>query len=315
MKLKINRLMQKRFGHSGVLAMLCLSCGLLFAACGPVDAHNNDAENAIPKPDSIVTITIRAVGDLMCHAPQFEYARLGTDTFDFRRCYAEVADYLKGADFTIGNIETVFAGPTAKYTGYPTFNSPEDYLDAVKEAGFDFLVTANNHSLDRGGNGAFKTLDVLDKYGFDHTGTYRSPADRDSIRVVNVKGISMAILNYTYGTNGIPIPKDKPWIINLTDTLLIEKDVLAARALKPDLVVVSFHWGLEYQHEPCDSQRIQFEAAAAAGADLILGSHPHVIQPVEYYKTAANASLDTGFVAWSMGISSPTKTNVIAMPA
>lgn len=293
--------MQKRFRSWMAIGFLFLSIAGMISACGPVDAHSNEATNTLPKPDSIVKITIRAVGDLMCHAPQFEYARVGADSFDFRRCYAEVADYLRGADFTIGNIETVFAGPTAKYTGYPTFNTPEDYLEAVKDAGFDFLVTGNNHSLDRGGNGAFKTLEVLDKFGFAHTGTYSSPADRDSIRIVNVKGISMAILNYTYGTNGIPIPKDKPWIINLTDTLLIEKDVLAARALKPDLVVVSFHWGLEYQHEPCDSQRIQFETAAAAGADIVLGSHPHVIQPVEYYKTAPNASLDTGFVAWSMG--------------
>jgi hypothetical protein len=281
-------------------ALLCLLWALLLHACGAADA-TPAGTNTTPRPDSIVHIDIRAVGDLMCHAPQFEYARVGTDTFDFRRCYAEVADYLRGADFTIGNMESVFAGMSRKYSGYPTFNTPEDYLDAVKEAGFDFLVTANNHSLDRGASGAFTSLDVFDKYGFDHTGTYRTPADRDSIRIVDIKGIKMAILNYTYGTNGIPIPKDMPWIINLTDTLLIARDIAAAKALKPDLVTVFFHWGLEYQHEPCDTQRIMFRTAVDAGADLILGSHPHVIQPVEYFKTAANARLDTGFVIWSMG--------------
>lgn len=268
-------------------------------SCGKVDAHSEPP--APPKPDSLVTITIRAVGDLMCHSTQFEYARVGKDSFDFSRCYAEVSKYLSGADFTIGNIETVFAGPEAKYTGYPTFNSPEAYISAVKDAGFDFLVSANNHSLDRGGSGAIKTLDVLDKYGFDHTGTYRSQEDRDSIRIVDIKGIKMAILNYTYGTNGIPIPKDKPWVVNLTDTLLMEKDIKAARALKPDLVTVFFHWGLEYQHEPSDSQKFQFKKAVDAGADLVLGSHPHVIQPVEYFKTIEGARLDTGFVVWSMG--------------
>ncbi len=277
-----------------------LLLSLLLQGCGAADAHVPD-QQTIPGPDSIVHINIRAVGDLMCHAPQFEYAKVGPDSFDFRRSFAEVKSYLSAADFTIGNIETVFAGASRKYTGYPCFNTPEDYLDAVKEAGFDFLVTANNHSLDRGESGTISSLDVFDKYGFDHTGTYRSPADRDSIRIVDIKGIKMAILNYTYGTNGIPIPAGKPWIINLTDTLLIEKDIAAARALKPDLVTVFFHWGLEYQHEPCDTQRLVFRKAAAAGADIVLGSHPHVIQPVEYYKAADNASLDSGFVIWSMG--------------
>jgi Bacterial capsule synthesis protein PGA_cap len=282
------------------LAGLMVAGIVCMQACGTANADSS-ATPPTPRPDSIVHIDIRAVGDLMCHAPQFEYARIGADTFDFRRCYAEVAAYLRGADFTIGNMESVFAGASRKYTGYPTFNTPEDYLDAVKEAGFDFLVTANNHSIDRGESGALASLDVFDKYGFDHTGTYRSPADRDSIRIVDIKGVKMAILNYTYGTNGIPVPAGKPWIINLTDTLLIERDIAAAKALKPDLVTVFFHWGLEYQHEPCDTQRLVFRKAVAAGADLILGSHPHVIQPAEYFKTATNARLDTGFVIWSMG--------------
>lgn len=284
------------------LWIVAMAMGLtaLLPACGAADAHTT-AVPSLPRPDSVVHIDIRAVGDMMCHAPQFEYARIGADTFDFRRCYAEVAEYLRGADFTIGNIETVFAGMDRKYSGYPTFNTPEDYLDAIKEAGFDFLVTANNHSLDRGESGALKSLDVFDKYGFYHTGTFRNPADRDSIRIVDIQGIKMAILNYTYGTNGIPVPAGKPWIINLTDTLLIEKDMAAAKALKPDLVTVFFHWGLEYQHEPSDSQRYMLEKAVAAGADIVLGSHPHVIQPIEYFKTAPNARLDSGFVIWSMG--------------
>ena len=254
-----------------------------------------------PAPDSIVHIEIRAIGDLMCHSTQFQYAKVGTDSFDFRPCFAPVKSYLEEADFTIGNIETVFAGPQAKYTGYPMFNTPVDYLDAIKESGFDFLVTANNHSLDRHQDGAFKSLDVLDNYGFGHTGTYRSKEDRDSIRIANIKGISIAILNYTYGTNGLPVPEDKPWIINLIDTALIRQDLNAARALKPDLVMVLFHWGLEYQHEPCADQKMAFDVAVSAGADLILGGHPHVIEPVDYFKTQNGSKIDSGFVIWSLG--------------
>jgi poly-gamma-glutamate capsule biosynthesis protein CapA/YwtB (metallophosphatase superfamily) len=275
----------------------------LTSSCCPDEAkgQNLGAAGQQTKPDSIVVVDIRAVGDLMCHSTQFEYAKVGPDTFDFRRCYAEVKSYLSGADFTIGNIETVFAGANRKYTGYPMFNTPEDYLDAVKEAGFDFLVSANNHSLDRGESGALRTLEVLDNYGFGHTGTYANLKDRDSIRIVNINGLRMAILNYTYGTNGIPIPAGKPWIINIIDSTLIADDVIKARKLKPDLVTVFFHWGLEYQHEPCDSQRYALRAAISGGADIVLGSHPHVIQPVEYFKTQGDATLDSGFVIWSMG--------------
>lgn len=282
------------------LLIVCVFLGLSGCTSPELQAQDVPAEPA-PKPDSIVHVKIRAIGDLMCHSPQFQNAKVGADTFDFRPCFAPVKSYLESADFTIGNIETVFAGAKAKYTGYPMFNTPVDYLDAIKEAGFDFLVTANNHSLDRHQDGTFKTLDVLDDYGFGHTGTYASQADRDSIRIVDVNGISIAILNYTYGTNGLPVPEDKPWIINLIDTTLIKQDVRAARALEPDLVMVLFHWGLEYQHEPCADQRMAFNAAVSSGADLILGGHPHVIEPIEYFKTQNGASLDSGFVIWSMG--------------
>ncbi len=282
-------------------ALLAIALFGISACSSPkVQAQDTPAE-PLPKPDSIVHIKVRAIGDLMCHSPQFKNAKVGTDTFDFRPCFAPVKSYLESADFTIGNIETVFAGAKSRYTGYPMFNTPVDYLDAIKEAGFDFLTTANNHSLDRHQDGTFKTLNVLDEYGFGHTGTYSSQEDRDSIRIVDVDGVSMALLNYTYGTNGMPVPEDKPWIINLIDTALIKQDVRAARALEPDLVVVLFHWGLEYKHEPCKDQRIAFDAAVESGADLILGGHPHVIEPIEYFKTQNGASLDSGFVIWSLG--------------
>ena len=286
--------------HLGLTFILLGICFLAACSSPAVQAQDVTA-NVKPKPDSIVQIKIRAIGDLMCHSTQFQMAKVGPDSFDFRPCFAPVKAYLENADFTIGNIETTFAGAKAKYTGYPMFNSPIDYLDAIQDAGFDFLVTSNNHSLDRHPDGVFKTLAAIDEYGFGHTGTYNSQADRDSIRVVDVKGIQIAILNYTYGTNGLPVPEDMPWIINLIDTALIKQDVRAARALNPDLVVVLFHWGLEYQHEPCQDQRIAFDAAVSAGADLILGGHPHVVQPIEYYKTQNGASLDSGFVIWSMG--------------
>lgn len=292
------------------IACLLFLSGLALTGCSqqPDKAHppmaipvadTLSAEAARPE-DSTIVANIAAVGDLMCHSTQFKYASVSTDSFDFRPCFAEVKSYLSGADFTIGNLETVFAGTRVKYEGYPAFNTPDDFLDALKETGFDFLATSNNHSMDQGEKGAIRTLDVLDQYGFDHTGTYRSPADRDSVRVVDIKGIRMAIVNYTYGTNGMPIPEGKPWMVNQIDTALIRQDIAAARQLQPDLVMVFLHFGVENQHEPNSAQKKVVKHAISCGADIILGSHPHVVQPVEMFKTEGG-NLDSGFVAWSMG--------------
>lgn len=297
--------MQQRLSFFVSTSVLALS--LLLTGCPSPEAAPKGTppapiqEIALSAPeDSLIVRRIAAVGDLMCHSTQFKYARVAVDTFDFRPCFAEVKSYLAGADLTIGNLETVFAGKRVPYEGYPAFNTPDDFLDALQEVGFDFLVTANNHSMDQGEKGAQRTLDLLDRYGFAHTGTYRTPADRDSIRVVDLDGIQLAIVNYTYGTNGMPIPEGKPWMVNEIDTALIRRDIAAAVAQDPDLVLVFFHFGVENQHEPNREQKRVVQHAIDCGADIILGAHPHVIQPVEYFKTN-QGRLDSGFVAWSLG--------------
>ena len=137
--------------------------------------------------DSTLTITISAVGDIMCHAPQFEYARVGIDSFDFNPVFRLVSENLSKSDFTFGNLETVFGGKKAKYTGYPRFNSPSQLADAFKNAGFDLLTTSNNHSLDRGEEGIKKTIAELDNRSINYNGTYADQKDRDSIRIFNIK--------------------------------------------------------------------------------------------------------------------------------
>lgn len=286
-------------GTSSLLTLLLVAAFAagLTACTEKVTAKAKPAE---PRPDSIVTITIAAVGDLMCHSPQFQNAKVAADSFNFHPAFAEISPALSEADFTIGNLETVLGGAAIGYKGYPNFNTPDDYLDAVQAAGFDFLVTANNHSLDQGEKGVMRTLDVLDNYRMPHTGTHRSQADRDSVRMVNVQGITIAIVNFTYGMNGYKCPAGKEWMVNTIDSTLILKDMAAAKALKPDLVLAFFHWGNEYEHEPNAYQKNAAQIAIDAGADIILGAHPHVIQPVSYFKTT-NATLDSGLVAWSLG--------------
>ena len=260
--------------------------------------------------DSVSEISISVVGDIMCHSSQYLAAQVSKDSFDFSESFREIKPIIKNSDFTIGNLETVFAGSEKTYSGYPRFNSPDAYLLAVKEAGFNYLSTANNHSLDRGEQGLLRTIEQLKKLNINYSGTFSSPQDADSIRVFNVKGIKIAILPYTYGTNENPIPKGKPYLISLIDTLKINREIGKARACGADIVVVHYHYGEEYTLFPNTSEKRLVKAAISYGADLIIGGHPHVLQPVDYF-TPVNKSMDKGFVAYSMGnfISGQTKTN------
>lgn len=251
--------------------------------------------------DSLQSITITVVGDLMCHSPQFQYAEVIKDSFNFMPVYRNVKKYLESSDFTFGNLETVTAGKeSGGYSGYPFFNTPSSYITALSETGFDLLVTSNNHSLDRGERGILKTIDEIQKRNLNYVGTYKSQQDRDSVRIFNIKGINVAILAYSYGTNGNPIPMGKDYLINLIDEKLIEKDINSSKQLRADVIIVHLHFGEEYKREPVKFQSDLVSKIIDLGGDIIIGGHPHVLQPVQFFKTN-NSGLDTGFVAYSMG--------------
>jgi len=250
--------------------------------------------------DSTITIRISVVGDLMCHSPQYNYARVNSDSFDFNPVYREVKKYLSKSDFVFGNLETVTAGKSKGYSGYPFFNTPDEYITALYNAGFHLLTTSNNHSLDKGEAGVLRTIDHIKKYGLLYNGTFISQEDRDLIRVIDIKGIKVAFLAYTYGTNGIPVPKGKSYLINLIDFNLIKSDIEKARKLGADIVLAHYHYGDEYKREPNAYQKEVVQKTISFGADIIIGGHPHVLQPVQFYKTK-EGGLDTGFVAYSLG--------------
>ena len=286
-----------------VVALFLIYSGFFTASC------QNNTDHQVPYvlppelevvvEDTVTEIRITAIGDLMCHSTQYKFAYTD-DGYDFHPCFAEVKPILESADYTIGNIETTFSGGRVPYSGYPNFNTPVEYLVAIKDAGFDFLVSANNHTMDTGEKGVMSTIKRIDSLGFARTGSYISQEDRDSIRVVDIDGITMAILNYTYGMNGYTCPEGKDWMVNLIDTVLIKEDIAAAKALQPDLVCVFYHYGAEYIHEPNLYQRECVDVAIRSGADLILGAHPHVVQPIETFATRGG-NIDTGVVVWSMG--------------
>jgi len=225
-------------------------------------------------------ITIVAVGDLMGHSPQRDSAKTASG-YDFAPCFSAVATRVAEADLAIGNLETPLAGADAGYSGYPAFNNPDDYAVALGAAGFDVLTTANNHCLDRGMSGLVRTREVLESLGIASTGTARSEDEADTLLMRDVSGVNVAILAYTYGMNGFTAPAGKDWAVNTIDREAMTAAVADARAQGADIVIVSIHNGIEYEREPSTSQEALELAMVAAGADVVLGSHPHVIQPME----------------------------------
>lgn len=238
------------------------------------------------------SLTLLATGDLMCHAQQLS-AAYGKHGYDFTPSFAPVADTIRSADIAVGNLETTL-GKGPPLTGYPKFRSPLAYASALKWAGFDVLGTANNHSLDSGAAGVRYTDSALGRLGIAHVGT-------DNRRVVYVErnGIKLAFLDYTFGTNGIKSPFKGA--VNLINKWEMVKDIAAARR-KADVVVMVLHWGTEYSTTPETATRHLGHAMVDAGADLVLGSHPHVVRPIEKYHGH--------YIVYSMGnfISGQTKT-------
>lgn len=252
-----------------------------------------------PAKDSITEITINLVGDLMCHKPQTTNAEVSPGVYDFKPSFEYIKPYLQDADITIGNLETTFAGTSRPYAGYPAFNSPDAYCTALKDAGFDFLVTANNHSMDTQEDGLLRTIEVIKKNNLGYAGTYLNQRDHDSIRIVDIKGFKLAILNYTYGTNGSYPSSQHKYMLNVIDSTGITNAVKTAQQKGCDMVLVFYHMGLENIKEPTAAQKDAVKFALEAGAHLVIGAHPHVIGPTQVvYSKAIN---DSAFVAYSLG--------------
>lgn len=205
-------------------------------------------------------------------------------TYSFDPLFARVAPYLKQADLTIGNLETTFAGNGQECrksirSGGPIFKCPDELAPALKTAGFDVLVTANNHCMDYGTTGLIRTLEVLDRNGIKHTGTSKSEQESKNTLVKNVNGITIGILSYTSGTNRIPVPPSRPWLVNRIETGTIIRKIRSLKK-KVDLVLLYMHFGKEYQYTPNKRQKHLVNLFFKNGANIILGSHPHVLQPL-----------------------------------
>ena len=264
-------------------------------------------ENTVPNdknlPSNDITLTLATTGDIMCHNTNFLDAyNSSTKSYDFSYYFTDIKQYIEEADITVGNLETTLSGAKRGYSGYPTFNTPEILAKNLKDTGFDVVSTANNHCIDKGYTGIESTIDFLDAAGLAHTGTFKSKKDQETILVKDVKGVKIAFLSFTYGTNGIPIPKDKTYAVNLIDKKLIKSQIDLAKKEEPDLICVSMHWGIEYQTKANKEQESLADYLFENGVDVILGNHSHVPQQMEKRKVKLDdGTTKDGFVIYSLG--------------
>ncbi len=297
-----------------ILMFASASAALAINAAGnekELNKNSNEKEpqqnsNEEPKQEEVeknpdVTINIAATGDIMFHPSQIEGAYdESTNTYDFRNSFKAVKDIFQSADLTIGNFEGTTAGnETYAYQGYPLFNAPDEALEAIKDAGFDVLSTANNHCLDTRKAGIIRTVEQISKQGMDSIGTFsKKPETR--VLMKDVKGIKIAFMSYTEMVNGLEAymdPADLDVMVNIIDETKMKEDIAYAKEQNADLIVFYMHWGIEYARTQSAFQEQTAEMLLSEGVDIILGSHPHVIQPSQTIELNGEKK----FVAYSMG--------------
>lgn len=256
----------------------------------------------IPKKED-THFSMSVIGDIMCHNSQYKDAYVSaTSTYDFSYVFKDIKDYISNADIAVGNLETTFAGKNRGYSNYPQFNTPEQLAYNLKDFGIDVLSTANNHSMDTYFSGIVSTLNYLDDAGISHVGTNATAEDQNKILIKDVNGVKIAFLAFTYGTNGITVPKDKSFAVNLIDDQFILDQLTLAKAENPDLICVNMHWGVEYATKQNREQERLADLLFNYGVDIIFGSHPHVLQPMEKRTiTLEDGSTKDCFVIYSLG--------------
>lgn len=230
-------------------------------------------------------VSIVAVGDNLIHNTVIAAGEMDDGTRDYTSLYANMKADIEKADIAIINQETILGGEAFEYTGYPMFNSPWEIGDAAIDAGFDVFTCATNHTMDMGYSGIEREIEYFSQHKNVVQIGVSNTADRN-ITYYEKNGITFSFLNYTYGTNGIDLPSDKPWCVNLFDKELVEADIKEARA-NCDVVIVFAHWGTENSHEVSEYQKEYTKLFSDLGVDIVIGTHPHVIQPVEWVTNEA----------------------------
>lgn len=230
-------------------------------------------------PTTIQRVNLLFAGDIMQHEAQLKAARTEEGTYSYTDNWRYIRSTISAADIAVGNLETPIG--KSNFSGYPSFCAPDSFLYAAVNAGFDVLLFANNHCLDKGKATALYTLDLMDSLGIAHCGVYRDRHDRREHYplIIEKNGVRIALLNYTYGTNGRDVPS--PMIVNLIDKSTIAQDITEAKCLNADVIIACMHWGDEYVSLPPQRIKELSNWLIEQGVDHIIGNHPHVIQPME----------------------------------
>lgn len=273
---------------------------LLSLSCKNSDRHSNRSSEIVTteSSDSLTPakITLLFAGDLMQHKAQIDAARSG-NSYDYSSYFQYIREEISSADIAIANLEVTLGGKP--YRGYPSFSAPDEYLSAIKEAGFDVLLTANNHILDRGKRGLERTTLMLDSMNIPHAGSYKDSTARSERYplILEKNGFRIAILNYTYGSNGLtPTP---PNVVNYIQKDQMSRDIQRAKEQHPELIIACMHWGDEYKSLPNKEQKALADWLLSQGVTHIIGSHPHVVQPLELRTDSITG--DRHVVVYSLG--------------
>ena len=301
-----SRFFQKTAGISALLFLLSL-CHVSSPA---YDTSRSVSPSPVPETSETVSCSVRIVGDMMCLDDQFRAAKQEDGSFDFNPPFDNVRDMLSSADLTVGNLETVIDPSQAIHGELTGFNAPEEYLEAIKNCGFDVLITSNNHCLDKGLNGVYSTVRLIRGSGMKNVGTNLNVSEKDRFVVCDVNGLNVGFLSYTCLVNKISIARHDPdaaWAINFLDVRYnyeknrLETALQAVKAAGAEAVVLFLHCGSEYWKSPTGQQKDLADFAFENGADIVIQSHTHTLQPVEKKRIHYNGDEKNVFVAYGMG--------------
>ncbi|GGE49472.1 hypothetical protein GCM10011391_30360 [Pullulanibacillus camelliae] len=240
--------------------------------------------------------TLAAVGDVLIHSQVYDQAKT-KNGYDFKPMFEKVKPVIQSADIAVANQESMMGGEALGLSTYPAFNSPFEIGDALKDAGFNVVTMANNHTLDHGEKAIKNAIHYWDKIHMVHTGSFLSKKDQNTLCIVKKNNIKFAFLAYTYGTNGIPTPEHKDYLVNRINIPQMKKDIAKAKK-SADVIVVALHFGIEYQTMPNTEQKQLVKTLADSGVDIIIGNHPHVLQPVQWVHGKGSHKT---FVVYSLG--------------
>ncbi len=295
-----------------------LIIAVLLVFCVTTDGYAATVKSTLSIKDTNNTseISIVMVGDVLPHE-RVESASLNDDgTYDYSAIFSEISDVTRAADIAILNQESIIGGVGLGITGFPRFNASFELADAIADAGFDVICQANNHALDKGTKGI---KNCLANWGrFDNiivAGLHKSQKDQNAIRYIKIDGVKIAILNYTYGTNGISMPSSMPYAVDLLKKKRVVADLKKAKK-NADYIIVCPHWGKEYSTSITKSQKSWTTIFLENGADLVIGTHPHVIQPIKKltsskgHKMVVYYSLGN-FVSWTNSSGNGVRSRVL----